>query len=61
MNGKHYNQGVRAHKLASEAFQRVRFLKFLERIPEEETKEIQDLISELHSQDFPPKTTDKFH
>jgi hypothetical protein len=55
MNGtEHYNQGVRAHKLASEAFQRVRFLKFLERTPEEETKEIQDLISELHSR-FPTK------
>ena len=54
MNGKHYNRGVRAHKLASEAFQRLRFLKFLESIPEEESKEIQDLISKLYST-FPTK------
>ena len=54
MNGKHYNRGVRAHKLASEAFQRLRFLKFLESIPEEESKEIQDIISKLYST-FPTK------
>ena len=47
MNGKHYNRAVRAHKIASEALQRLRFRRFLDSISEEAARDIHDLMANL--------------
>ena len=47
MNGKHYNRAVRAHKIASEALQRLRLRRFLDSISEEEARDIHDLMANL--------------
>ena len=44
MNGHHYNRAVRCHKLTSEALQRLRWEAFLESLPEDNVKSVQDLI-----------------
>lgn len=48
MNGKHYNRGVQAHKIASEAFNRLRFQQFLESMPDKESQEIKSLMPRLY-------------
>ena len=47
MNGKHYNQAVRAHKIASEALKRLRFRRFLDSTSEEEARDIHDFMANL--------------
>ena len=47
MTGKHYNRSLRAHKIVSEALQRIRFKTFVSSLPEAEQMQVTNVVKDL--------------
>ncbi len=49
INGHHYNQSIRSHKLLSEALQKLSLQSFSDSLSEEKAQEYQNVMMQLHT------------